>query len=126
MADEEFTESVSNDSVVEQVTDIVTPPTESAPEFTVEPTTDNSVTNHPAPESLLDETVSTETAPEVETEAESAVTESGDETVVAADSATNEVEKETTVTTNEPKPDVKPRRKLGWKGYILGGSGGTK
>lgn len=25
-----------------------------------------------------------------------------------------------------PKPDQKPNRKLGWRAYILGGSGGTK
>lgn len=26
----------------------------------------------------------------------------------------------------EPKPDTRPKRKLGWRAFILGGSGGTK
>lgn len=46
--------------------------------------------------------------------------------------AANEAEKDTGAAGAEaqreaaPKPDKRPNRKLGWRAYILGGSGGTK
>jgi hypothetical protein len=68
-----------------------------------------------------------EAAPE--DEGTSDVTDAEEPVAVASDVTPNSEaasEVKTEVTAPERKPDTRPKRRLGWRAYILGGSGGTK
>lgn len=97
----------------------------------VEPSGDVEIVIDPPTESPAVEETETplpsEAAPE--DEGTSDVTHAEEPVIVASDvtpgtEASEEVTKE--VTAPERKPDTRPKRRLGWRAYILGGSGGTK
>jgi len=96
----------------------------------VTPDVEIEITSTPAETPAVEETLTPlPSESEVEEEVASDVpTAEEPVTVVASDvtpttATTNEVTKEVTA---PRQPDTRPKRRLGWRAYILGGSGGTK
>lgn len=109
----------SSESQPDSVTHVIDIPADVTSDVTVE------TTPEPLPITAPDETDLAPDSPAAG-EIESEVT-TQEPVIVASDSIPGKVEPTVETKVEAPlPPDTRPKRKLGWRAFILGGSGGTK
>lgn len=111
-------ETQIDDHIVDEVTAVIDAPGDADVSIDISPPSDSEVIEE------------TETPLPSESEDDGLASDATEEPVIVASdvtpntTASTEVKQD--VTPRERTPDTRPKRRLGWRAYILGGSGGTK